>query len=72
METDEVMDAAQTASEAWDLLSPLVDFAREHWLALALTGEIVGAVIAIKLGRYWRGTAWLLAALATVWAGAVV
>ncbi len=64
MDAEEIGGAAEAAGS-------LIGFLQEHWLALALTGEIVGAVLAIKFGHYYRGIVWLLAALATVWAGAL-
>lgn len=50
-----------------DDVSPLLEWASVNWMPLVLTGEIVGAVVAIKLRRYYRGMAWLLAALMTIW-----
>ena len=49
--------------------SPLVDWVKDNWILLVLTGEIVGAVVAVKIGRYRRGLLWLAAALATLWLG---
>ena len=49
--------------------SPLVDWVKDNWILLVLTGEIVGAVVAVKFGRYRRGLLWLAAALATLWLG---
>ena len=54
-------------------LSPVeeaVSWAQDYWMTLVLTGEIVGAVLAVKVGAYRRGLAWLGAALLTVWLGA--
>lgn len=51
-------------------VSPYVEWIRQNWVLLVLTAEIVGAVVAIKLGRYRRGLIWLAAALATIWLGA--
>lgn len=64
MDLEEVMG---TVSELGDAASPLIDWASANWMPLVLTGEIVGAVVAIKLRRYYRGVAWLLAALMTIW-----
>ncbi len=50
-------------------LAPPIAWAQGHWLTIVLTAEIVGAVWAIKYGRYRRGFCWLLAALATIWIG---
>ena len=55
--------------ELSDKITPYLDWASQNWLALVLTGEIVGAVVAIKVGRYRRGFCWLCAALATIWIG---
>ena len=71
MDATEIEKTAEAAADAWDAMSPVIGFLQENWLALALTGEIVGAVIAIKFRHYCRGLMWLLAALATVWAGAL-
>lgn len=54
-----------------DDVSPLLEWASANWVPLVLTGEIVGAVVAIKLRHYYRGTAWLLAALLTIWLGRI-
>ena len=56
----------ETASEA---VSPYLDWLKDNWLTIVLTGEIVGAVIAVKMGKYRRGIGWLAAALATIWIG---
>ena len=56
----------ETLSET---VSPYLDWLRGNWLTIVLTGEIVGAVIAIKMGRYKRGIGWLAAALVTIWVG---
>lgn len=54
-----------------DDVSPLLEWASANWVPLVLTSEIVGAVVAIKLRHYYRGTAWLLAALLTIWLGRI-
>ncbi len=51
---------------------PTVQWVQAHWAPILLTGEIIGGVIAIKLGRYRRGVMWLIAALVTIWAGVTV
>ena len=56
----------ETVSEA---VSPYLDWLKDNWLTIVLTGEIVGAVIAVKMGKYRRGIGWLAAALATIWIG---
>lgn len=48
-------------------IGPLMEWANQNWVALVLSGEIVGAAVAIKMGFYKRGILWLLVALATVW-----
>lgn len=53
-----------------DPMLGVVEWAHENWLTLVLSGEIIGAVFAIKVGAYKRGVGWLVAALATVWLGA--
>lgn len=52
-----------------DEASPYINWIRDNWLLLVLTGEIVGAVFAVKVGMYRRGILWLGAALATLWVG---
>ena len=71
MDAAEIEETAEAVAGAWDTLSPIIEFLQTNWLALALTGEIVGAAIALKFRHYFRGLVWLLAALATVWAGAM-
>ncbi len=63
-------DLWSSLGEALDAASGALGFIAEHWLALALTGEMVGAVLAFKFRHYYGGAVRLLAALATVWAGA--
>jgi len=58
--------------EVSEKASPYVSWLQGNWLALVLTGEIVGAVVAVKFGRYRRGIGWLAAALATIWIGGTV
>lgn len=50
----------------------LAGWAAAHWAPLLLTGEIIGAVFAIKLGAYAKGLAWLFLALVTIWIGGAV
>ncbi|AGI47842.1 hypothetical protein TALC_00847 [Thermoplasmatales archaeon BRNA1] len=52
-----------------ETVTPYVEWLQTNWLTLVLTGEIVGAVVAVKMGRYKRGFGWLAAALATIWLG---
>ena len=67
----ELQNLCSMVSGYADALSPYLDWIRDNWLLLVLTGEIVGAVLAIKVGLYRRGIFWLLAALATIWVGAI-
>lgn len=50
-----------------DMIGPITEWANANWLTLVLTGEIVGAAIAIRMKSYRRGALWLLVALATIW-----
>ena len=50
-------------------VQPYIDWAQANWLTIVLTGEIVGAVVAVKMGKLKRGIGWLAAALITIWAG---
>ena len=56
----------ETVSET---ASPYIGWLQTNWLTVVLTGEIVGAVVAVKMGRYRRGFGWLAAALVTIWIG---
>ena len=56
-------------SVTFDTVIQSLGWAYEHWVTLALTGEIVGAVVAVKMGKYRRGIGWLGAALITIWLG---
>ncbi len=58
-----------TVAEVAEKAGPLVDWLSQNWIALVLTGEIIGAVLAIKVGAWRRGLCWLVAALATIWIG---
>ncbi len=55
-----------------DFFSGAAGWASANWVPLLLTGEIIGAVIAIKLGAWTKGLVWLLLALATIWIGGAV
>lgn len=61
----------EAISEFADSVSPYLDWFGDHWFPLVLSGEIIGAVVAIKVGRYRRGLLWLAGALLTIWIGAV-
>ena len=50
-------------------VQPYIDWIQTNWLTIVLTGEIVGAVVAVKMGKMKRGIGWLAAALITIWAG---
>ncbi len=50
-------------------IEPVYQWVQENWVTVALTGEIIGAVIAVRMGAYRRGIGWLIAAVATLWLG---
>ena len=50
-------------------VQPYIDWIQTNWLTIVLTGEIIGAVVAVKMGKMKRGIGWLAAALITIWAG---
>lgn len=58
-----------TVAEVADKAGPVVEWLSQNWIAVVLTGEIIGAVLAIKVGAWRRGLCWLAAALATIWIG---
>ena len=60
-----------TVDEVVSVVTPCLLWARDNWCPLALTGEVVGSVLAVRLRRYRRCACWLLAALVTIWAGAL-
>lgn len=65
-----VLDRLITSFEEWsEKAAPYLSWLGDNWLTVVLTGEIIGAVVAVKLGRYRRGFGWLAAALATIWIG---
>ena len=65
----DLQSAAAFFEELVETISPYVEWAKTNWLTIVLTGEIIGAVVAIKTCHYRRGFGWLLAALATIWIG---
>ncbi|MBQ3736381.1 MAG: hypothetical protein II855_05555 [Candidatus Methanomethylophilaceae archaeon] len=65
----DLQSAAAFFEELVETISPYVEWAKSNWLTIVLTGEIIGAVVAIKTCHYRRGFGWLLAALATIWIG---
>ena len=71
-ELQALQSAADFFEEFSENISPYIEWLQGNWFPLVLSGEIVGAVIAVKLGRYRRGFGWLLAALATIWLGGTV
>ena len=72
MNPSDIQSLAECFEEFSGKVSPYVEWLQGNWFPLVLSGEIVGAVIAVKLGRYRRGFGWLLAALATIWLGSTV
>lgn len=70
LELESLEGAYSAIAEYADNVSPFLDWIRGNWMLLVLSGEIVGAVLAIKMGRYRRGIVWLAAALATIRIGA--
>ena len=50
-------------------IEPLAQWLQDNWVTVTLTGEMVGAVVAIRMGAYRRGIGWLVAAIATLWFG---
>ena len=72
MNPSDIQSLAECFEEFSGKGSPYVEWLQGNWFPLVLSGEIVGAVIAVKLGRYRRGFGWLLAALATIWLGGTV
>ena len=69
MNPSDIQSLAEYFEEFSEKVSPYVEWLQGNWFPLVLSGEIVGAVIAVKLGRYRRGIGWLAAALATIWLG---
>ncbi len=67
--TFDLQSAAAFFDELAEIVSPYAEWAKSNWLTIVLTGEIIGAVVAIKTCHYRRGFGWLLAALATIWIG---
>jgi len=51
-------------------VAEVLEWAYAHWVTIVLTGEIIGAVVAVKMGNYRRGLGWLGAGLLTIWLGA--
>ena len=72
MNPSDIQSLAECFEEFSGKVSPYIEWLQDNWFPLVLSGEIVGAVIAVKLGRYRRGFGWLLAALATIWLGGTV
>ena len=68
-ELQDLQSAVDFFEELSENIAPYVEWAKSNWLTIVLTGEIIGAVVAIKTCHYRRGFGWLLAALATIWIG---
>ena len=51
-------------------IAEVIEWTYAHWVTIVLTGEIIGAVVAVKMGNYRRGLGWLGAGLLTIWLGA--
>lgn len=71
-ELQDLQSAVDFFEEFSENISPYIEWTKSNWLTIVLTGEIVGAVVAIKACHYRRGFGWLLAALATIWLGGTV
>jgi len=52
-----------------DDVQPYIDWTQANWLTIVLTAEIIGAVVAVKMGKLKRGIGWMVAAIVTIWAG---
>ena len=72
MNPSDIQSLAECFEEFSEKVSPYIEWLQGNWFPPVRSGEIVGAVIAVKLGRYRRGFGWLLAALATIWLGGTV
>ena len=66
IDIDELVETFNELS-AWG--QPYVEWVQTNWVTIVLTGEIIGAVIAIKYNHWKRGLGWLIAALMTIWFG---
>lgn len=66
-ERKEVNRRGRSMPDIFQSLQPVYGWACANWLTLVLTGQIIGAVVAVKYGHYRKGIFWLLIALATIW-----
>ncbi len=76
MDLDELQSMLDKLNGLYDRLeglyedvSPYIQWASDNWVALALTCEIGGGVMAVIFHRYRLGFGWLLAAIGTIWLG---
>ena len=60
---------AVTLRDVSESLGSFMGWIKDNWFPLMLTMEIIGAVIAVKMGYYRKGVCFLIAALATIWIG---
>ena len=60
---------AVTLGDLSESLGSFMGWIKDNWFPLMLTMEIIGAVIAVKMGYYRKGVCFLIAALATIWIG---
>ena len=70
MDIAEIQELYDQLLKLWAEVEPYFDWARENWVTIALSAEIVGAVVAIMFRRYRLGFGWMIAALGTIWVGA--
>ena len=55
MNPSDIQSLAECFEEFSGKVSPYIEWLQGNWFPLVLSEEIVGAVIAVKLGRYRRG-----------------
>ena len=48
VELQDLQSAAEFFEEISENISPYIEWTKSNWLTIVLTGEIVGAVVAIK------------------------
>ncbi len=69
-ELQDLQSAVDFFEEFSENISPYIEWLQGNWFPLVLSGEIVGAVMAVKLGRYrergynppltvWTGYSWM-------------
>ena len=66
---ERLADLLKGIEDLYGALSPWIQWIIDNWVAVALTGEIIGGALAVILGRYRVGFGWLLAAVGTIWLG---